>query len=278
MSEFQISGETRLFGIFADPVKQVQTPQFMNRIFKRLKIDAVCVPFEVDSDHLEQLLNVSKHIKNFEGAVITIPHKIPIMKMCDQLAPNVLEIGTVNAIRFNDQKEVIGDTFDGSGFVLGLLRNNVPLDQTSRAYQVGAGGAGRAIAFNLLHQGVTNLTIYNKPLEQAQLLIDDLQKAYPNATLTLGDDQPTDMTVCINATPVGMIGMEEMIPFSLDHLDQETWITEVIMRPDVTLLLKKAQEKGMPIVKGVEMLKGQATQMAAFLLNDPAILKIDLKL
>lgn len=140
------------------------------------------------------------------------------------------------------------------------------------------GGAGRAIAFNLLHQGVTNLTIYNKPQEQAQLLIDDLQKAYPNATLTLGDDQPTDMTVCINATPVGMIGMEEMIPFSLDHLDQETWITEVIMRPDVTFLLKKAQEKGMPIVKGVEMLKGQATQMAAFLLNDPAILKIDLKL
>ena len=140
-----ITGKTRLFGCVASPTDHVRAPMIFNKIFTERDIDAVMVPIDIPAEHLAEGIKGLKAVGNFEGAAVTIPHKINLAALCDELGPGAKAAAAVNAIRFTDDGRLLGDNFDGQGFVAGLLGENptdVPPEHILRDKSVLIVGAG----------------------------------------------------------------------------------------------------------------------------------------
>ncbi|MBP6345396.1 MAG: hypothetical protein KA346_05760, partial [Neisseriaceae bacterium] len=99
----------------------------------------------------------------------------------------------------------------------------------------------------------------------------------PEADVQLATDQPSAVDLCINATSAGMLGLETLQPFSLDGLNDQACVAEVVMQPEQTLLLQAAEAKGLKTVSGKQMLLAQISQLAAFTLNEPSLATLKLE-
>jgi shikimate dehydrogenase len=80
-----ISGTTRFLGIFADPIDHVRTPTVFNGFLDQRGIDAVFIPLHVSPAHLEAAMLGMRHLDNFAGAALIIPHKTAAVRYCDRL-------------------------------------------------------------------------------------------------------------------------------------------------------------------------------------------------
>lgn len=272
-----ISGKTKIIPILADPIAHVETPRIMNMLFKKANYDAVCVPFQVAAENLSQTIEALRLIPTIAGAVVTVPHKINISHLVDVKGPQAQIIGAVNAVRFDEQRQMHGEMFDGKGFVQGLINSDLDVGSHLKVYIAGAGGAARGIAFALLAQGVKSLQVYNRTQATAVALIEELKKYAPDAVIELADATPQQVDLCINATSAGMLGPQQnTLPFAIDGLEANCCVAEVIMNPVKTQLLQQAEQKGMKIVSGQAMILAQIGQLAAFILNEPELAQVRL--
>ena len=121
-------GTTKIYGCIADPIEHVKAPTLFNSIFIKKNIDAVMIPIHVPSDNLTNVLESLKLIKNFHGLTVTIPHKTVISKLCNYLEPDAKFTEAVNWIKFNSKRQLIGNNFDGKGFVDGFIGQNYILN------------------------------------------------------------------------------------------------------------------------------------------------------
>jgi shikimate dehydrogenase len=144
-SSSPISGKTRLYGLFADPVEHLQVPGLFNALLAQRGIDAVVVPLHVTAEHLATIVTGMRHLRNFAGYGVSMPHKGMAASLCDELMPNARACGVVNHIRVDPDGRWIGETLDGVGMVKALQAQRT-LDAHTRVLLVGAGGTGRAIA------------------------------------------------------------------------------------------------------------------------------------
>lgn len=277
VSTLPISGNTKVVAIIADPIAHVQTPQLLNALFQQAGYDAVCVPMQVAAEDLASCIEALKTIKSISGAVITVPHKMATAELCQHPGPQAQVMGAVNAIHFNAEREVVGEMFDGKGFVQGLINSNVAVNAELSVYIAGAGGVARGIAFALLASGVRRLAVYNRTTASAEQLVAALRAYAPEAVVQLASSQPSGVDLCINATSAGMLGLDTLQPFTLDDLDSTACVAEVVMQPEQTRLLQQASAKGMKTVSGRQMLLAQIGQLAAFTLNEPALANVRLK-
>ena len=117
-----VTGTTRLFGCIASPTDHVRAPMIFNRIFAERNIDAVMVPVDISAEQLSEGIKGLKKLGNFKGAAVTIPHKLNLAALCDELGPGARAAAAVNAVRFADDERLLGDNFDGHGFVAGHLQ------------------------------------------------------------------------------------------------------------------------------------------------------------
>ena len=117
-------GTTKIYGCLADPIDHVKAPTIFSSIFKEKNIDAVMIPIHVDKDNLENVITSLKTIKNFQGMTVTIPHKKSIAKLCDYLEQDAEFTQSVNWIKFDKDRKLIANNFDGQGFVNGFLSQN----------------------------------------------------------------------------------------------------------------------------------------------------------
>lgn len=272
-----ISGKTKIIPILADPIAQVQTPKFMNMLFQKANVDAVCIPFHVAAEDLNQTIQALRLIPTVAGAVVTTPHKINICALTDIQGAQAQIIAAMNAIRFDAQRQIHGEMFDGKGFVQGLIHSGFALGSHSRIYLAGAGGAARGIAFALLEQGVKSLQIYNRTQATAATLVQELQHYAPDAVIELADAQPQQVDLCVNATAAGMLGeFENSVAFELDGLAAGSYVADVIMNPLDTQLLQQAEKKGLKTISGQAMLFAQIGQLAAFILDEPRLAEVRL--
>ncbi|AOA59876.1 hypothetical protein BFG52_04960 [Acinetobacter larvae] len=270
-----ISGNTKIIPILADPIAHVQTPRIMNSLLRKANYDAICVPFHVAAANLSQCLASLRLIPSIAGAVITVPHKMAMCALSDIQGAQAQIIGAVNAIRFDENRQVHGEMFDGKGFVQGLIQADVRVDATRRVYMAGAGGVARGIAFALLANGVKYLQLYNRSTDKAIQLIAELKAFAPDAEIVLADATPYQVDLCINASSAGMLGaLEQVLPFQLDRLDQQCCVAEVVMKPSQTLLLQQASARAMKTVSGQAMLMAQVGQLAAFILDAPELAQL----
>jgi len=121
----EITGHTRLYGIVADPVAQVKTPQTMRKVFEKRGTDGVLVPMHVRSEHLAVFVQGLRGVMNFGGMIATVPHKTAMLDLCDDVTPAARLVGAVNIVRRNEDGTLSGDILDGQGFVGGLRQHGI---------------------------------------------------------------------------------------------------------------------------------------------------------
>ncbi|ROZ61379.1 shikimate dehydrogenase, partial [Ramlibacter sp. WS9] len=237
-----ISGNTRIFGILADPIHHVKTPQAINRLFESMGFDGVMVPFHVTPGSLGATLHGLRDIQNLDGFVVTVPHKTAVVDLCDELTVGAQQVGAVNVIRRTPEGRLIGGILDGDGFVEGLRAANIALSGQS-AYLAGAGGAASAIAFALAKAGVSRLTIANRSAEKARSLLARVAQAYPAVRVAVGNEVASGHGLVINGTSLGL-RPGDALPLNTETLDAAQIVAEIIMEPAQTPLLAAAAARG----------------------------------
>ncbi len=258
-----VTGATRVYGIIGDPIAQVRSPAVFNAAFRRSGVDAVMVPLLIPKGRLPDCLPGIMALANFDGFMITIPHKQGTMELIDEMLPRARRIGAINAVRREADGRWVADMFDGLGFVRGLARRGLGV-AGRQALLVGAGGAGSAIADALGEAGAARLTISDMDGAKAERLAAAVADHHPAMqAATAAAPEPAGHDLIINATPMGMNPGD---PYSVppEKLTADMLVCDVITKPEVSPLLEAAREIGCETQIGRLMAEGQSPAAAEF--------------
>jgi shikimate dehydrogenase len=262
----EITGKTAIMFILGDPIAHVVGTAVLNAHFIRAGQDVAASPLHVLPRDLAATVGVIRRLQNVIGFGVTIPHKIDIMPLLDHLTCNAKLVGAVNFVRRDPDGRLTGDNADGQGFVAGLGAYGVDVSNAN-VLQIGAGGAGRAIAFAVAASGARRLHIVNRTMTKAAELASAVQAAFPACEVTTLTPEIAAVDLVINATSLGMKASDPL-PIDPAGLRPGMAVAEVIMRPEITALLREAAERGCTIVPGRAMLDHQIALAAAFLTAD----------
>ena len=257
-----ITGKTSIFGILGDPVEHSLSPPMHNTAFQKLGIDSVYVPFHVKKGYLQSAM-VGARSMGIKGLNVTIPHKTDVIEYLDSLNTAAKLIGAVNTVKF-DENEVKGYNTDGLGAVKAI--EEITSVKNKKVVILGAGGAARAISFQILLEGAESLVIANRTLEKAIKLKEDLvEKLDANVkAVTLGFDLRNELKnadILINTTPIGMypnINQEALVTSEMMH--EGLVVNDVVYNPLETGLLKEASKAGAQTIFGTKMLIYQGVE------------------
>lgn len=248
----RIDGHTQVIAHLGYPTHSFKAPLIYNPYFAEAQIPAVVVPMGCRAEHFESVLRSFFETTNALGALITMPHKVSVMALLDDLSVTARVAGACNAVRRDARGRLVGDMFDGQGFVRGLVHKGVALKGRS-ALVVGSGGVGCAIAASLAQAGVAQLRLYDLNAASSQALAQRLLMHYPQLQVEVGNADPAGLDVVVNATPMGM-QPEDPLPLDVSRLSPQTMVGEVVMSQHITHFLAQAQVKGCSIQVGVDML------------------------
>ena len=247
-----ISGRTTLVAHIGYPTFAFKAPLIYNPWFEKNGIDAVVVPMGVQAADFPTVFPSLFTLTNIRGALITMPHKVTVVGLVDEVTPTAQVAGAVNAVLRRDDGTLVGDQFDGEGFVRGVVRKGFPL-AGRRVLVVGNGGVGSPIAASLAAAGVGAMTLFDPNAAASEALAARLHAAYPELAVTTGSKDPAGHDLVVNATPLGMKD-DDPLPMDVDRIDPGTFVGEVVMKQEITPFLREAQAKGCPIQVGKEML------------------------
>ncbi len=251
-----LSGETRLYAVVGDPIRQVGAPGIFNRIFREAGVRAVLIPVQVAAGDFAAWFAAAKVTLNLDGYLATMPHKLEAARLADELSETARRVGAANVFRRASEGRWIGHHTDGLGCVGGLQSRGARIEG-ARAAQLGAGGVGRAIAFALADAGVASLRLHDLDAASVEALLADLAAEFPSLALEHGPAAAADHDVLVNATPVGMAAGDPL-PFDLSDLGPNTALADVILRPEVSPMLELGRAKGCITQTGHDMARAQA--------------------
>ena len=257
-----IRGDTQLFVIIGDPIAQVGSPAIFNTIFRQAGAAAVLVPYHVGAEDLEDALRGFRGARNLGGIIVTVPHKIAVLPLIDDVGDSARRIGAVNAIRREPDGALIGDNFDGQGCVAGLYNKGHQV-AGRRVLLIGAGGAGRAVANALADAGAGAITLYDLDPERAAALAQSICENRPSVEVRVGSPDPSGYDVVVNCSPLGM-KPEDPYPVDPARLSPQTLVVDAVLKPRISPLLKAAGARGCMVQPGYRMLEGQAHAIAEF--------------
>ena len=264
----KITGTTRLYVIFGDPLHKARSPETFNAIFAERGIDAVLVPAEVDAAGFAEAVRGFQRVRNCDGIVITMPHKQAMCALVDELQDNGRLAGAINVARRMPDGRWVGDMFDGRGYVAALRAHGVE-PRGKRVHLIGAGGVARAMAMALAQAGVAEITLRDLDAARARSLADALTAAFPKLFARTVQADDYDRDIIANATPLGM-REGDALPCDPGRIAPSTLVTDVIPKPDITPFLAAARARGCKVVTGRDMVEGQAGLIAEFLGFPPA--------
>lgn len=247
-----ISGKTTLIAHIGYPTETFKSPMIYNPWFEQKGIDAVVVPMGVKAEDYAQSLAAITRFTNLRGALVTMPHKVVTVDLVDEVTPAVRIAGACNAVLKRPDGTLLGDQFDGAGFVRGVLNKGRTL-KGARVLVSGAGGVGSAIAASLAAAGVGELALYDTRAESAEGLAQRLREHYPALTVRTGSNDPDGFEVVVNATPMG-IKEDDPLPFDIARIAPGCFVGEVVMKSEYTPLLRAARDKGCEVQVGTDML------------------------
>jgi shikimate dehydrogenase len=250
-----ISGKTTLIAHLGYPTDAFKAPMIYNPWFEHAGIDAVVVPMGVRAEDYEAFLPRLFRLTNIRGALVTMPHKVTTVGLLDEATPTVLIAGSCNAIVRRGDGSLLGDMFDGEGFVRGVRRKGRAL-VGARALVVGSGGVGSAIAASLAAAGVAGLGLYDVDAGVAAALEMRLTRHYPRLRVITGSNDPGGYDIVVNATPLGM-NDDDPLPLDTRRLSPGALVGEVVMKQQMTPFLRAAVERGCEVQVGTDMLYEQ---------------------
>ncbi len=247
-----IHGTTKLIAHLGYPTESFKAPMIYNPYFEKHGIDAVVVPMGCKADNYPEFLRLLFKLSNAHGALVTMPHKITTIALLDEASTTVKVAGSCNAVRLGAGGRLVGDMFDGEGFVRGVLRKGRIL-QGARALVVGNGGVGSAIAASMAKAGVAELGLYDPHAPTMNGLAGRLRQHYPNLKIALGSRDPAGWDVVVNATPLGMKDGDPL-PMDVERIAASTFVGEVVMKTEITPFLAVARARGCAYQVGTDML------------------------
>jgi shikimate dehydrogenase len=247
-----ISGKTTLVAHLGYPTFAFKAPLIYNPWFEKNAIDAVLVPMGVKAEHYPEFFRYLFTLTNIRGALVTMPHKVTTCALVDELTPIARVTGATNAVLLREDGTLVGDQFDGAGFVRGVERKGFS-PPGRRALVVGSGGVGSAIAASLAGAGVARLRLFDPNVTAADSLAARLREQYPDLDVATGSNDPAGQDLVVNATPLGM-NDGDPLPMDVDRIDPSTYVGEVVMKQEITPFLAAARQKGCPIQVGSDML------------------------
>ena len=247
-----ISGKTTVIAHLGYPTEAFKAPMIYNPWFDHAGIDAVVIPMGVKVEDYPAFLRPLFTMTNLRGALVTMPHKVSTVAMLDEVTPTARIAGACNAILKRPDGSLLGDMFDGAGFVRGVARKGKVL-AGARALVVGAGGVGSAIAASLAAAGIAGIGLFDAHGTAADALGNRLKEHYPKLAVRTGSNDPEGYDVVVNATPLGM-KPGDPLPVDVAKIAPSTFVGEVVMKEEYTPFLRAAMEKGCPIQVGTDML------------------------
>ncbi|MDP9992877.1 shikimate dehydrogenase [Variovorax boronicumulans] len=247
-----ISGKTTLIAHLGYPTEAFKAPMIYNPWFDKQGIDAVVVPMGVKPEDYAATLPQVFRFSNLRGALVTMPHKVTTMGLVDEVTPTARVAGACNAILKRPDGTLLGDQFDGAGFVRGVERKG-RLFKGTRVLVSGTGGVGSAIAASIAAAGAAELMLFDMSDASAEALAARLREHYPQMKVATGSKDPSGYDVVVNATPLGMKDSDPL-PFDVDRIDPQTFVGEVVMKTEYTPLLQAAKAKGCAVQVGTDML------------------------
>lgn len=247
-----ITGHTQLLAHLGVPTDSFKAPMIYNPWFEARGIPAVVMPMGVEPADFPAFLPMVARLRNFAGALITMPHKVAVVALLDQASPAVRICGACNAVRRDPAGRLIGDMFDGEGFVRGMIRKGRAA-QGASALVVGSGGVGSAIAASLAAAGVARLALYDINTPAMEGLATRLRAACPTLHVLTGSNRPAGFDIVVNATPMGMTPGDPM-PMPVDQIDPASFVGEVVMKAEETAFLAAAKARGCAVQVGTDML------------------------
>jgi shikimate dehydrogenase len=247
-----ISGKTTLIAHLGFPTEAFKAPMIYNPWFDKQGIDAVVVPMGVKPEDYAASLPQIFRFSNLRGALVTMPHKVTTMSLVDEATPTARVAGACNAILKRPDGTLLGDQFDGAGFVRGVERKG-RLFKGTRVLVSGTGGVGSAIAASIAAAGAAELMLFDMSEASAHALAARLREHYPQMKVATGSKDPAGYDVVVNATPLGM-KESDPLPFDVDRIDAGTFVGEVVMKTEYTPLLQAAKAKGCAVQVGTDML------------------------
>ena len=247
-----ITGETILIAHFGYPTKTFKAPMIYNPYFDKVGVNAVVMPMGVKAEDYPEVLKAAFKLTNIRGALVTMPHKVTTVGLVDEVSTTARIAGACNAILRRPDGTLVGDMFDGEGFVRGVARKGRRMKGAS-ALVVGCGGVGSAIAASLAAAGVARLGLFDAFLASAEALGSRLKAHYPKLEVATGSNDPSGWEIVVNATPIGM-NDGDPLPMEVERLSASTFVGEVVMKQEMTPFLRAAQAKGCAIQIGVDML------------------------
>lgn len=257
-----ITGKTGVFGIMGDPVEHSLSPPMHNAAFLKLSLDNVYVPFHVKKNDLQSAISGAASM-GIKGLNVTIPHKTEVIKYLDYIDPTAKLIGAVNTIKF-DENGIKGYNTDGRGAVK-AIEEFVDI-KNKKVIILGAGGAARAISFQMLLEGAGSILIANRTVEKAVKIREDITEKLNADVKAVGldsdlEEQLENADILVNATPIGMYPHVNQKPLvTADMMHEGLVVNDVIYNPLKTGLLKEAEKAGAKGVSGAKMLIYQGVE------------------
>ena len=247
-----ISGKTTLIAHIGFPTEAFKAPMIYNPWFDQHGIDAAVIPMGVRPEDYAASLKAIFRMSNVRGALVTMPHKVVTNALVDELTPTARIAGASNAVLLRPDGTLLGDQFDGAGFVRGIERKGLKL-AGKRVLVSGNGGVGCAIAASLAAAGVAQMALYDGSPAASEALAGRLREHYPKLEIGLGSNDPAGFDLIVNATPLGM-KEGDPLPFDMARVASTTFVGEVVMKQEMTPLLLAAQARGCPFQLGTDML------------------------
>jgi shikimate dehydrogenase len=255
-----ITGATRTAAVIGWPVEHSRSPQMLNAAFAHDGIDAVLVPIGVPPDGLAAAFAGLRSMRAL-GASVTVPHKVAVAALCDELSVGAKVIGAVNCLAFEHDR-VVGYNTDEGGFVDALVAAGFDL-AGKRTVILGAGGAARAVAYGVragravevvARRGVTWATAWPWTPETLRDAFSRADLVVDTTPVALGD--ATDEAAFVDALP-------------LDALAPHAWVTSLVYHR-TPLILERAKARGHTILDGRGMLVHQGARAFTIWTGRPA--------
>ena len=253
---------TALYGVTGWPLSQSLSPLLHNTGFAALGINALYLKWEVPPQKLPTFVE-SVRLLNIRGCSVTIPHKVELLPLLDEVSPLASRVGAANTIYWKGER-LCGENTDVAGFMAPLA--NVPLAGAD-VLLLGAGGAARAVAAGLVTAAPQNRparVFVATPSDKSHL---PLAEEFGLTPLRWQDRHEPAPLLVINTTPLGMRGKAEQdtpYDFSLakplapaSDANATPIAYDIVYNPLETRFLREARAAGRRCISGLEMFFGQ---------------------
>ena len=274
-----ILGTTKILGIMGFPVSHSLSPVMHNAAIASLGLDYVYVPFPIPVADLPTAIVGLKAIQSIQGFNLTIPHKIEVMPLLDEVSPIARSVGAVNTVKRVGDRWV-GTNTDVAGFLAPL--KEIECDwKDSPAVILGSGGAAKAVVAACLELGCPAIHVVGRDVKKMKQfhgvmtsqLRDYNLRVHPWASI------PHLLEVAgilINATPIGMANdlNTPITEAEMSLLPKQAIAYDLIYTPRPTKFLQMAAARGLRAIDGLEMLINQGAIALEWWLDRPVPIEV----